>query len=121
MMPIVARPGQLGALTLDGAMEDYLAIAGPTWRNEIDAAVGMELGSHRPTKVAKDVVAPILVQIADVDRSAPPQAAAKAAFAARALVRHYPCDHFDVYDGKAWHAQVVRHQVDFLKRIFADA
>ncbi|MGA8257532.1 MAG: alpha/beta fold hydrolase, partial [Nocardioides sp.] len=52
MMPIVARPGQLGALTLDGAMEDYLAIAGPTWRNEIDAAVGMELGSHRPTKVA---------------------------------------------------------------------
>ena len=47
-MPIVARPGQVGALTLPGHYESYIAIAGPTWRNEIDAAVGLELGGHRP-------------------------------------------------------------------------
>jgi pimeloyl-ACP methyl ester carboxylesterase len=115
-MPVVARPGELGALTLDGCLEDYLAIAGPTWVNEIDASVGLELGRHRPAKVAKDVRAPTLVQVADFDRSAPPQASMKAAFAARALVRHYPGDHFDVYAGKPCHAAVVRHQVEFLDR-----
>lgn len=119
MMPVVARPGELGALTLDGCLEDYLAIAGPTWRNEIDAAVGLELGNHRPGRSAKHVRAPMLVQIADFDRSAPPHAAAKAAFAGRAQVRHYPCDHFDVWPGKPWHARAVAHQVAFLTRTLA--
>ncbi|WP_182524876.1 alpha/beta hydrolase [Nocardioides dongkuii] len=116
MMPVVARPGELGALTLEGCLEDYLAIAGPTWRNEIDAAVGLELGGHRPAKQAAHVRAPMLVQIADFDRSAPPHAAAKAAFDARAEVRHYPCDHFDVYPGKDWFEPALTHQVDFLTR-----
>ena len=119
MMPVVARPGELGALTLDGCLEDYLAIAGPTWRNEVDAAVGLELGGHRPGKQAGHVRAPLLVQIADFDRSAPPRAAAKAAFAGRAQVRHYPCDHFDVWPGKDWHEAAVRHQVAFLTRELA--
>ena len=101
-MPVVGRPGELAALTLDGCYEDYLAIAGPTWRNEIDAAVGLELGGHRPGEAAQAAACPVLVQIADFDRSAPPQAAAKAAVDARAEVRHYPCDHFDVWPGKPW-------------------
>ena len=117
MMPVVARPGELGALTLDGCLEEYLAIAGPTWRNEVDATVGLELGNHRPGKQARHVRAPLLVQIADFDRSAPPHAAAKAAFAGRAQVRHYPCDHFDVWPGKEWHEAAVRHQVQFLRNV----
>jgi hypothetical protein len=117
MMPVVARPGELGALTLDGCLEDYLALAGPTWRNEVDAAVGLELGNHRPGRLAADVTAPMLVQIADFDRSAPPYAAAKAAFAARAEVRHYPCDHFDVWPGKDWFAPALEHQLAFLARV----
>jgi uncharacterized protein len=121
MMPVVAQPGELGCLTLEGSYDDYLAIAGPTWVNEIDATVGLELGNHRPGKQAKQVTCPTLVQIADFDRSAPPQAAAKAAFHARALVRHYPGDHFDVYAGKPFHEAVVRHQVAFLTRTFAPA
>ena len=58
----------------------------------------------------------MLVQIADFDRSAPPYAAAKAAFKARAEVRHYPCDHFDVFPGKAWHEPAVEHATRFLVR-----
>ena len=119
MMPVVARPGEPGALTLSGCYEDYLALAGPTWVNEVDASVGLELGGHRPGRLAKGVTSPTLVQIADFDRSAPPYAAAKAAFAARALVRHYPCDHFDVWTGKPWFGPVVEHQVAFLRRLFA--
>ena len=103
MMPVVGHPGDLAALTLDGCYEDYLALAGPTWRNEIDATVGFELGGHRPIKQASEVPCPVLVQIADFDRSAPPHASAKAAFKARAEVRHYPCDHFDVWPGKEWY------------------
>ncbi|WP_435747185.1 alpha/beta hydrolase [Nocardioides sp. SYSU DS0663] len=116
IMPVVARPGELGALTLEGAYEDYLAIAGPSWRNEVDASIGLELGGHRPIRTAKEVRCPLLVQIADFDRSAPPHAAAKAAFKARAEVRHYPCDHFDVYPGKQWFDAVLAHQVSFLVR-----
>lgn len=118
-MPVVARPGELGALTLEGCLEDYLAIAGPSWRNEIDATVGLELGGHRPGKHAADLRCPLLVQIADHDRSAPPHAAAKAAFAGRGEVRHYPCDHFDVYAGKDWFEPALAHQVHFLRRHLA--
>jgi pimeloyl-ACP methyl ester carboxylesterase len=116
MMPVVARPGEVGALTLPGALEDYLAIAGPTWRNEIAADVSLELGSREPLKRAADVRCPVLVQIADFDRSAPPQAAAKAAFRARAEVRHYPCDHFDLFPGKPWHQPAASHAASFLTR-----
>jgi pimeloyl-ACP methyl ester carboxylesterase len=121
MMPVVARPGEVGALTLPGAHEDYLSIAGPTWRNEIAADVSLELGSRQPLRRAADVRCPVLVQIADFDRSAPPHAAAKAAFRARAEVRHYPADHFDLFPGKPWHEPAVRHATSFLARHLAVA
>lgn len=116
MMPIVARPGEVGALTLPGALEDYLSIAGPTWRNEVAADVSLELGTRAPAKAAKDLGCPVLVQIADFDASAPPYAAAKAAFAAQAEVRHYPGDHFDLFPGKPFHQAAVQHAVKFLTR-----
>jgi fermentation-respiration switch protein FrsA (DUF1100 family) len=116
LMPVVARPGQVGALTLSGHYESYLALAGPTWRNEIDASVGLQLGSHRPARFARQLRGPLLVQIADFDRSAPPRASAKAAEAGRAEVRHYPCDHFDVWPGRDWFEPAVAHQLYFLRR-----
>ena len=119
-MPVVARPGEPGALTLEGCYEDYLAIAGPSWVNEVDADVAFELGSRDPVKAAKDVTCPVLVQVADFDRSAPPHAAMKAAFKARALVHHYPGDHFDVWPGKAWFEPAAAHQVAFLRRVLVD-
>lgn len=121
MMPVVARPDEAGALTLSGAYEDYLAIAGPSWRNEIQADVGLELGSRAPLKASQRISAPVLVQIADFDRSAPPQAAQKAAVAARAEVRHYPGDHFDLFEGKPWHEPATAHAVSFLRRKVASS
>ena len=121
MMPIVGRPGEVAALTLDGCYDAYTAMAGPTWRNEIDAAVGLELGGLRPGRFAKQIGCPLLVQIADFDRSAPPHAAAKAAFQGRAQVRHYPCDHFDVWPGRDQFDAVVTHQVAFLRRVLSVA
>lgn len=114
--PVVAEPGQPGALSLDGALEAYSSIAGPTWRNEIDASIVFELGGVRRRRAARRLRAPALFQIADHDRSAPPDAAASVAVAARAEVRRYPCDHFDVFPGRAWHETAVAHQVAFLER-----
>lgn len=119
MMPLVGRPGEPGALTVEGALEDYFAIAGPTWRNEVGADVSLELGTRAPAKAAANIGCPVLMQIADFDRSAPPYAAAKAAFSARAEVRHYPGDHFDLFPGKPWHEPAVAHEVAFLKRALA--
>lgn len=116
MIPIVARPGEVGALTVAGALEDMLSIAGPTWRNEIAAHVTLELGTRAPAKAAARIKAPVLVQICDFDQSSPPHAAAKAAFAARAEVRHYPGDHFDTFPGKPFHEAAVKHAVTFLTR-----
>ncbi|HVK28956.1 MAG TPA: alpha/beta fold hydrolase [Nocardioides sp.] len=120
MIPVVARPGEPGALTLEGAYEDYLAIAGPTWRNEIAADVVLELGSRAPARAAASLEVPWLVQVADFDRSAPLQAAMKAAFSGRAEVRHYPGDHFDLFAGKPFHEPAVEHALHFLLRQFPD-
>ena len=116
MLPIVGRPGQQAALTSPGFYESYKAIAGPSWRNEVDAAVTLELGSYRADRNVDRISAPTLVQIADFDRGAPPHAAAKAAFKARAEVRHYPCDHFDIFAevDRATFERVVDHQISFL-------
>lgn len=119
MIPIVARPGEVGALTVPGALEDMLSIAGPTWRNEIAAHVTLELGTRAPAKAAARINAPVLVQICDFDRSSPPYAAAKAAFAAKAEVRHYPGDHFDTFPGKPFHDVAVKHAISFLTRHLA--
>ncbi|KAB2811840.1 alpha/beta hydrolase [Pimelobacter simplex] len=116
MIPVVAHPGEPGALTLSGAYEDYHAIAGPTWRNEVAADVVLELGTRAPAKAASALEVPWLVQVADFDRSAPPHATMKAAFAGRAEVRHYPGDHFDLFAGKPFHEPAVEHAVHFLRR-----
>ena len=119
MMPIVAEPSEIGALTLPGYRRDYLAIAGPTWQNTIDAAIGPEIGGYRADRDAGDIRCPVLMQIADFDRSAPPSSAANAAVKARAEVRHYPCDHFGIYSGQPWFDAAASHQVRFLTRHLA--
>ncbi len=121
MLPVVGRPGEHAALTAEGFYESYLSIAGPSWRNEVDAAVGLELGRMRADKYASRITAPTLVQIADFDSAAPPHSAAKAAFAAHAEVRHYPCDHFDIFAGHDWFEPAVDHQLSFLARHLSPA
>jgi uncharacterized protein len=121
LIPLVAHPGQNGALALDGAYESYTSMAGPTWRNEVDAAVGFEMGSIRTTAAAKRMRSRLLVQIADFDRYVPADSVAKTAVHGRGEVHHYPCDHFDVWPGHAWHDKVVADQIAFLARALATA
>jgi alpha-beta hydrolase superfamily lysophospholipase len=117
LVPLVGPPGSHALLSLPGYEQAYTSVAGPTWRNEIGAGVGAELGSFRPVARAGELAGiPVLIQIADLDRSAPPHAAADAAFAARAEVRHYPGDHFDLFPGRPCHERAVDHTLHFLRR-----
>ncbi|WP_099024685.1 alpha/beta hydrolase [Mycolicibacterium palauense] len=119
MVPIVGRPGTLAALNSDDALEKHLQMAGPTWRNELAARIFLRIAAYDPIAMAGRIGVPVLVQVADFDQSAPPAAAMRAAHLSGAEVRHYPCDHFDVYPGQQWHEAVVAHQIDFVTRHFA--
>jgi pimeloyl-ACP methyl ester carboxylesterase len=118
MMPVVSRPGGDGALALDGAYESYLGMAGPSWRNEIDASVGLELSRISTAKAAKALRCALLVQIADFDRYVPADSVARTAVIGRGIVHHYPCDHFDVWPGHDWFDRAADDQVAFLRRTF---
>lgn len=119
LMPLVARPGQPGALALDGAYESYTAMAGPTWRNEVDSAVGLQIAAIRTADAAKRLRCPLLVQIADFDRYVPAESVVKTAVLGRGVVHHYPCDHFDVWPGHDWFERAAADQVAFLARTFS--
>jgi len=116
LMPLVAHPGEPGALALDGAYESYTAMAGPTWRNEVDSAVGLQIASIRTADAAKRLRCPLLVQIADFDRYVPAESVVKTAVLGRGEVHHYPCDHFDVWPGHDWFERAAGDQVAFLAR-----
>ena len=119
MMPLVAHPGEPGGLTLDGAYESYTALAGPTWRNEVDSAVGLQIAGIRTADAARRLRCPALFQIADFDRYVPAESVVKTAELARGVVHHYPCDHFDVWPGNEWFDKAAADQVAFLGRVLS--
>ncbi|MCA4723107.1 alpha/beta hydrolase [Mycolicibacterium fortuitum] len=121
LMPLAAAPGEPGALALDGAYDSYTAIAGPTWRNEVDSAIGMELVQIRTGAAAKALKCPVLIQIADFDRFVPANSVMKTAVQARAQVHHYPCDHFDVWPGHDWFDTAASDQLRFLTQSLGSA
>jgi pimeloyl-ACP methyl ester carboxylesterase len=116
-VPVVGPPGSLAAMSTPDAESGYLAIAGPSARNEVAARVMLRAGSYRPGRQADRLPCPLLVQIADKDSVAPPQAARDAAWLAtgRAEVRTYPIGHFDIYSGAPFE-RAVADQLHFLSR-----
>ena len=120
-LPVVGAPGAVALITSPGALAGYLALAGPTWRNEVAARAALEVAFNRPTRDARHVRFPLLVQIGDHDTVAPPGAAHRAAERAGrwARVVTYPVDHFDVYEGP-WQQRAVADQLTFLRRHLGD-
>jgi pimeloyl-ACP methyl ester carboxylesterase len=118
LVPLVGLPGDAAAITVGGSSEGMLAIAGPMWRNEFAARLILQVGTYRPVSRRTQLHCPVMIQIADDDRVAPPKAAARVAERLNAAVHHYPGDHFDVYTGAGSHAAIADDQVRFLSRIF---
>ncbi len=114
---VAGEPGEVAALTSDEALPGYKSIADPGWRNEISARCWLYEPFNRPVKKMAELPCPILVQVAEKDSIAPPEAAKQAAWRAkgRAEVREYPCNHFDIYLGE-WRERAVADQLHFLRR-----
>lgn len=120
--PAVAAPGSVGFMTTPDAEPGMLAVAGPSWRNEVAARIALRAGTYRPGLQADSLPCPILILIADRDSVAPPEAARQAAWRAtgRAEVRTYPIGHFDIYKGEPFE-RAVADQLHFLRRHLAGA
>jgi pimeloyl-ACP methyl ester carboxylesterase len=119
LMPLASRPGDPGAFTLAGSYDSYAAMAGPTWCNQIDSAVGVEISKVRTAAAARSLRARLLMQIAEFDRYVPAHSIAKTALQGKGEVRRYPCDHFDAWPGGQWFDKIVTDQVAFLTRVLA--
>jgi pimeloyl-ACP methyl ester carboxylesterase len=116
---VSGRPGEVATLTAPDAYESMTAIGGATWRNEIVARFLVQVLLYRPTRHARRLNCPLLVQVADNDLNSPPRAAIRVARKARAEVRHYPCDHFDVFTMPRWQHSAIEHQLAFVRRHLA--
>jgi fermentation-respiration switch protein FrsA (DUF1100 family) len=117
MVPTVAPPGQIGGMTSEESEPGMLAIAGPTWRNEVTARAAFAQWTNRAITHMDRIRCPILIQIADRDSVAPASAARAAAWRAkgRVEVREYACAHFDIYVGE-WRERAIADQLHFLRR-----
>jgi pimeloyl-ACP methyl ester carboxylesterase len=117
MVAVVGRPGEMAVMSSEESEPGMLAIAGPSWRNEVTArGASMEIANRASTRMDR-VRCPILVQIADRDSIAPAAAARAAAWRAkgRVEVREYPCAHFDIYVDR-WQERASADQLHFLHR-----
>jgi uncharacterized protein len=122
MVPTAARPGELAALATEESEPGCLAIAGPTWRNELTARAAFAEWTNRAITRMPQIRCPILVQIADRDSVAPPAAARAAAWKAKGHVQvhEYPIAHFDIYVGDG-RERAISDQLRFLNRTFQAA
>ncbi|MEJ7893898.1 MAG: alpha/beta fold hydrolase [Solirubrobacteraceae bacterium] len=115
-IPIVGPPGTVATMNTPDAQPGYLAIAPPDFRNEAAARVGLRVALYRPGTKAANIACPWLVVVADRDSITPPAPLLKAAARApRAEVRRHDCQHFDIYVGDVFEANVA-DQVAFLQR-----
>lgn len=118
-LPIVAAPGAPGVLTTEESEPRYTALAGPTWRNEVTARVGLIELANRGVARAKELKVPVLVQNGEYDSIPPPSSVRKVAWEAKghSEMREYPCGHFDFFlDLKD---RVIEDQLSFLGRHLA--
>jgi uncharacterized protein len=117
IIPLVAPPGELAAMSSADAEEGYLSIAGPSWRNQVAARAVIDEVMNRAITRIDRVRCPVLVQIADRDTIAPPPGARAAAWKAKGHVevREYPGLHFDIYKGEL-RARSTADQLLFLRR-----
>jgi pimeloyl-ACP methyl ester carboxylesterase len=117
MIPAVGPPGELAGMSTEESEPGMVAIAGPTWRNEVTGRAVFAEWTNRAIKRMDKLRCPILVAIADRDSVAPSAAARAAAWRAkgRVEVREYPCLHFDIYMGE-WRERTIADQLHFLRR-----
>lgn len=117
-IPIVARPGDVGAMTTADAWDGYLRLVPPGFRNEVTARTTFLVPAFRPIRQASRVQCPALLQICEQDSVAPVGAVEKAARRMpKAEVVRYPVGHFDVYFDADFERSVADQQAFLVKHL----
>lgn len=116
-IPVAGPPGSLAAMTAWDALDGYLALAPPDWRNEYCARANLTLGLYRPRKKARTLPCPILIQSCKRDTLEPHHSAAVTARSAGANATYlrYDIGHFDIYRGICFE-RAVADQLEFFAR-----
>ncbi len=118
-IPIVARPGETGAMCSPDALPGYSAMfePGESWVNAVAARVALRVGFYRPGRRARSIACPWLVAVSERDVVTPPTPALSAAARARrATVRRYDAGHFEIYVGAGFE-QAIADQLEFLELV----
>lgn len=113
-IPLIAKPGELAAMSSSDAFSGYHAITDPSWRNEMSARTVLVLSLYRPISNAKKIRCPALLQVCNKDTVAPAKAAIKMAerMPNTATLKQYDIGHFDIYTGKDFDIGIA-DQLDF--------
>jgi fermentation-respiration switch protein FrsA (DUF1100 family) len=121
-MPVVALPGEVGALTTPDSKPGYLRITPPDWKNEISTSWALTLATYRPNTMTPRLPCPALFCIATADVVVPPSAMEDGARRApdKVEVKRYPVGHFDIYVQPTFE-QVSKDQTEFFVRVLKPA
>jgi pimeloyl-ACP methyl ester carboxylesterase len=118
-LQVSVPPGQLGVIATDDAMagHDRLDPGDGSWSNDITARSVLDVTMHRPVRRSRNVRCPLLMVVAEHDTMAPTgPAVSVAARAPRGELYRSRGGHYDVYSGGLDHENVVRVELEFLRR-----
>ena len=118
-LEVSVPPGRLGVIATDDAMTG-LARLDPgdgSWSNDITARSVLDVTMHRPARRAHRARCPLLMVVAESDTMAPTRPAVSvAARAPRGELYRSRGGHYDVYAGGRDHDNVLRVELEFLRR-----
>jgi uncharacterized protein len=118
-LQVSVPPGHFGVIATEDAM-DGLARLDPgddSWPNDITARSVLDVTMHRPVRRAGRAQCPLLMVVAEHDTMAPTGPAVRVASRApRGELYRSRGGHYDVYYGGLDHANVLRVEMEFLRR-----
>src|SRR3954469_9421267 len=119
-IPGHGMPGDLSiGATPDGPFGEKLMTPkdGTVWHNRVAARSLLSFSWRRPVRRAASISRPMLLVVAEHDTMAPVEPALRVADKASGAELHRSRGgHYDVYEGGADHDNVLRVEVDFLRR-----
>jgi len=119
-LPGAGRPGVLAVGTAEDALFGEKLMTpkdGTEWRNRVAARSLLSFSWRRPVRHAAAILCPILLVVAEADTMAPVDPAIRVSEKApRGELYRFPGGHYDVYQGGRSFDEVLRVEVEFLRR-----
>jgi pimeloyl-ACP methyl ester carboxylesterase len=119
-LPISVAPGEWGIADTPDALFGKQMVApreSIDWKNRLAARSLLSISAHRPVRRAASIRIPILLIVAETDTQAPVGPALRVAeVAALAELHRSKGGHYDVYQGGVAFEEVLRLEVEFLRR-----